>query len=247
MELVSTCLFIGAALLTIQPDRSQFFRYESFNLTCAPPGNFSGWTVIRNTSEPFAPCKAWGRQNGSSCINRSVYKSDTGLYWCQSEQGHCSNALHITVTTDTVILESPSLPVTEGKNVELTCSCRGRYEPTSSSNFTAKFFRNDTFIGEQPGGKMRLLGVSPSHEGFYECEHPTRGRSPQSWLAVKVKDTPPNPTNPPPKSQTRLLLSILLLLLSIVIVLMGIYVNRRRARARAEDRGRASKRLTPQR
>ncbi|KAM4536728.1 low affinity immunoglobulin gamma Fc region receptor II-like [Odontesthes bonariensis] len=241
MEPVSVCLFIGAASLTIQPDRSQFFRYESFNLTCAPPGSFSGWTVIRNTSEPFAPCKAWGRQNGSSCINRSVYKSDTGLYWCQSEQGHCSNALHITVTTNTVILESPSLPVTEGKNVELTCSCRGRYEPTSSSNFTAKFFRNDTFIGEQPGGKMRLLEVSPSHEGFYECEHPTRGRSPQSWLAVKVKDAPPNPP------QTRLLLSILLLIFYNVLFLLGICVYRRWARARAEDRRRASKRLTPQR
>ncbi|XP_072232076.1 uncharacterized protein [Leuresthes tenuis] len=250
MELVSVCLLIGAASLTIQPDRNQFFLYESFNLTCDTPGSFSGWTVIRNTSEPLAPCEDWGRKNGSSCINRSVYKSDSGLYWCQSEQGNCSNALSITVTTGTVILESPAVAVTEGNKVQLNCSYKGRYELKSSSNFTAKFFRNGTFIGEQPDGKMSLFGVSRADEGFYKCEHPTIGQSPQSWLAVKVrvKDTPPsspNPLSPSPMSLTTLVCSILLLIFYNLLFFLGICVYRRWARARAEDRKRASNHLIP--
>uniref|UniRef100_A0A096M630 Immunoglobulin superfamily member 10-like n=1 Tax=Poecilia formosa TaxID=48698 RepID=A0A096M630_POEFO len=112
----------GSATLSIQPDRSQFFRYEAFTLSCAVSGNFSGWRVMRNASEAFTPCEDWGRPNGSSCINHSVYKSDTGLYWCQSEQGECSNVLNITINTGVVILESPALPVTVGDDVTLRCS-----------------------------------------------------------------------------------------------------------------------------
>lgn len=90
-----------AAVLTIQPDRTQFFRYESFNLTCGAPGNFTSWRVKRNTSTgSFVPCQNnWGRPNGSSCINPKVFSLDSGLYWCESEL-ECSNVLNISVDSE---------------------------------------------------------------------------------------------------------------------------------------------------
>ncbi|XP_035985151.1 Fc receptor-like protein 5 [Fundulus heteroclitus] len=186
MAFASICLAV-AATLSIQPDRRQFFRYEAFNLSCAVSGNFSGWKVMRNASEEFSPCENWGRPNRSSCINRSVYKSDNGRYWCQSEQGECSNTLDIRIHTGVVILESPALPVMEGDNVMLRCSYKERYDPNASSDFPAVFYQNDTFFGKRSEGKMILQKVSMSSKGFYKCQHPTKGESLPSWLEVKGK------------------------------------------------------------
>ncbi|MEQ2285916.1 hypothetical protein AMECASPLE_036824 [Ameca splendens] len=159
MEFTSICLAV-AATLSIQPERRQFFRYEAFNLSCTVSGSFSGWKVMRNASEMFSPCEDWGRPNRSSCINRSVYKSDSGLYWCQSERGECSNILNITINTGVVILESPALPVTVGDDVTLRCSYKS-------------------------AGKMILKNVLMSNKGFYKCQHPDKGESLESWLEVK--------------------------------------------------------------
>lgn len=95
-----------AATLSIQPDRTQFFRYEAFSLNCAVPGNFNGWAVRRNTSMGLRVlCEdGWGRPNGSSCINNRAYSADSGLYWCESEK-ECSNTLNITVNSKTAILK----------------------------------------------------------------------------------------------------------------------------------------------
>ncbi|CAG6011764.1 unnamed protein product, partial [Menidia menidia] len=181
MELTSACVVLGAVLLTIEPNRPQFFRYESFNLTCGG----AGWMLMRTPSQPVFPCDPKGRRNVSSCINRSAHMSDSDRYWCQSQSGECSNGLDITVTTGVVILEIPALPVTAGGKVTLTCSHKERHDPKSSSNFSAKFYRNGTFIGQQPNGELTFTSISKENEGFYKCEHPTAGQSPESWLAVE--------------------------------------------------------------
>ncbi|XP_023254723.1 low affinity immunoglobulin gamma Fc region receptor II-like, partial [Seriola lalandi dorsalis] len=186
MDIPSLCLFMSATL-SIKPDRPQFFRYESFTMSCAVPGSSSSWTLRRNTSSgSFLSCEVgWGRRNGSSYINRSVYKTDTGVYWCESEEGECSNVLNITVNSGTVILESPALPVTEGDKVTLRCSVKERYAEKSESDFNATFYKNDVFIGIHSDGTMILPAASKSDEGFYKCRHPMKGESPQSLLAVR--------------------------------------------------------------
>lgn len=245
MAFTSVCLAL-AATLSIQPDRRQFFRYEAFNLSCAASGNLTRWTVMRNASETFSHCEKWGHWNPSSCIIRSVYLSDSGLYWCQSDQGECSNVLNITINSGNVILESPALPVTEGDNVTLHCSFKERYDPKSSSNFTTNFYANNTFIGRELEGKMVLQNVSMSTKGFYKCEHPTRGTSPQSWLEIKEKPQLPIeiPTSAPPVTKT-IICTIVLFIIYTIIFILCLSVYRTWARARAEAKRRDSTLLGP--
>ncbi|KAI3375479.1 hypothetical protein L3Q82_003805 [Scortum barcoo] len=238
MEVTSLCLILSATL-SLHPDRSQFFRYDRFSLSCAAPRTDSGWTVKRNTSEETSqPCTAFGDPHESSCNVSNVYPSDSGLYWCESEQGECSNVVNITVTAGEVILESPALPVTAGDDVTLRCSTKKRYDKLSTLDFSAAFFRDDVFIGNETAEKMILRSVSKSEEGLYRCEHPRRGRSEQSWLSVRAQPPGVLPTSSPPPpllSLPNLVSIILLFILYTVILIICIHMYRRWARGPTPD------------
>ncbi|XP_067381371.1 high affinity immunoglobulin epsilon receptor subunit alpha-like isoform X3 [Channa argus] len=176
-----------AATLIIQPDRSQFFRYENISLSCAGSADFNKWTVRRNTSTKTSQtCRGdFGDPQESSCILNDIYTIDSGLYWCESEDGNeCSNTLNITVAAGAVILESPALPVTEGDEVTLRCSHKKRFDPQPTSDFSATFFKDGVFIGTEAEAKMILPSVKQTDEGFYKCKHPTDGESAESLLVV---------------------------------------------------------------
>ncbi|XP_055370061.1 uncharacterized protein LOC129602938 isoform X1 [Betta splendens] len=53
------------------------------------------------------------------------------------------------------------------------------------TDFSASFYKDGVFIGTEDKGKKLLRSVSTSDEGFYQCEHPSQGKSPQSWLRVR--------------------------------------------------------------
>ncbi|XP_027143440.1 uncharacterized protein LOC104939334 isoform X1 [Larimichthys crocea] len=228
MEATSLCLIISATL-SISPDKSQFFRYDRINLTCASPENSIGWTLRRNvSSKALFPCKG-------DCILDDVYPTDTDWYWCQSEDGKCSNVVSINVTAGAVILESPALPVTEGDKVTLHCRYKERYAKNSTSDFPAKFFRGGVFVGIEPTGKKILPAVSKYDEGSYMCQHPMKGKSPESRLVVRAKPRRdlllPSPPPPPPPFMLELVCIILLTIIYAFIIIMGIYTCRRWARA----------------
>ncbi|XP_053199166.1 low affinity immunoglobulin gamma Fc region receptor II-like [Scomber japonicus] len=178
------------ATLIIRPNRIQFFRYDYISLSCETPGNSSNWTVKRNTSSRSPVSVScgdkFGRLNESTCIIRGVYTADSGQYWCESERGDRSNVIDIIVNNSVVILESPALPVKEGDTVTLRCFYKEKYAERSTSNFSAKFHREDGLILPQPTGQM-TFPMSKSMEGLYKCEHPTKGKSPQSLLVMRGK------------------------------------------------------------
>ncbi|XP_059210982.1 sialoadhesin-like isoform X2 [Centropristis striata] len=220
------------ATLTITPDRSQFFRYERITLRCS--SNSSGWRVRRNTSSAVSEvCTyGWGIPGDSSCEIEAAYPSDSGVYWCESEQGNRSNTVSIHVPKGVVILESPPLPVMEGDKVTLLCSYKEDNQDKPTSDFTAAFFRNDIFIDSKPAGTLTFQSVSKSEEGFYMCEHPTKGKSAPSWLAVTELPEQPEPDSIIPLP--RLLCSILLLVLYTGVFILCVLTYRRWAR---ESRG----------
>ncbi|XP_029381834.1 low affinity immunoglobulin gamma Fc region receptor II-like isoform X1 [Echeneis naucrates] len=223
--------------------------------------------------EEHQQCRfGWGLPRNDSCTMRGTDSSDTGVYWCRSERGGCSNAINITVNSrtplpgcdsscwnrnwslnhfsvsDGVILESPPLPVTEGETVTLRCSYKEKRQPQSISKFSAAFFHNDVFIGNHSTGKMNFM-VSKSDEGFYKCKHPTKGESLQSWLSVTVGVQPGNftPTPGPPQALTVstvfLVCTILLITLYTIMTVACISVHRQLAKARADAKRAADRQM----
>lgn len=81
-----------------------------------------------------------------------------------------------------VILESPVHPVMEGEVVNLYCRNK-----TTSSNFTAYFYKDNLLIGTSFEGEVTVQNVSKSHKGFYKCKIHGVGESSESWLAIKSK------------------------------------------------------------
>ncbi|XP_028261504.1 uncharacterized protein LOC114435760 [Parambassis ranga] len=246
MEVTSLCLLLSATL-NIHPHRSHFFWYEHIALSCETAALTSGnWTVKRNTSsQTFEPCSAgWGIPQGSSCIVQYAYPADSGVYWCESEQGCCSSSLNITIAGGAVIIAAPPLPVTEGDEVTLSCHYREDENGKATSNFSAKYYKNGVFRGTYPTGTMTFTSVSTSDEGFYTCEHPTQGESPQSWMSIRGRAQPPPLPPPPPPvlSVPRLVCIILLIIVYVVLSVVCVTVHRKWARARAEAK-RASDQL----
>ncbi|KAL4007417.1 hypothetical protein ACER0C_001269 [Sarotherodon galilaeus] len=132
------CIDLEAAMLSIHPDRSQFFWYDTITLSCEGTDNSGNWTLKRNTSIQTAESciSGWGVSNQTSCTIMDTYASDTGIYWCESDRRECSETINITVTYG-VILESPALPVTEDETVTLFCYYKYDEESSTTSNFSA--------------------------------------------------------------------------------------------------------------
>lgn len=193
------------ATLSIIPNRTQFFLYDKISLKCTMPANSSGWSMWRNVSATDTFHIQRVALNVSYDIPHA-YPSDSGVYWCESPQGECSNRAHLTVTGNgnasillcacwkpsltvscavsagTVILESP-LCVSQGDLVTLRCLLKKGIDQGAASDFTATFFKNEVLIGSAQNGRMDLPAVSQSDEGFYRCKHP-EGDSPNSFLAI---------------------------------------------------------------
>ncbi|XP_033182411.1 low affinity immunoglobulin gamma Fc region receptor II-like [Anabas testudineus] len=166
----------GRASLQINPNRLQFFEYESLSLSCVGSHGPTEWSVMkRNPSNS----PQWETSTGLMEI-KAAFVLHNGEYFCENEEGEKSRTVNITVIAGDVILESPALPVMEGENVTLTCR-----KLRTSSKLPADFYKNGNFIKTEYTGEMTIHNISMSDEGFYKCSiSGSQGESPQSWLPV---------------------------------------------------------------
>ncbi|XP_051249552.1 low affinity immunoglobulin gamma Fc region receptor III-like [Dicentrarchus labrax] len=218
------------AILRVIPNRSQFFQYGTVTVSCGQQGE---WRVKKNTSQNMnQDCfTSWGGINESLCFTNDLYPSDSGVYWCESAEGECRDAVNITVTSGSVILESPVLPVMEGDNVTLRCTNR----TPSASNLT-DFYKDGFLIRSSSTGNMTIHSVSKFDQGLYKCSISEAEESPDSWLIVRVSDSAV--PDAPEMSVSRLVCHIVVGTPYLVstIILGLIYRDRRAPRLVAEDR-----------
>ncbi|XP_023202851.1 uncharacterized protein LOC111611212 isoform X2 [Xiphophorus maculatus] len=87
---------------------------------------------------------------------------------------------------------------------------------------------DNVFIGRKIPGELTLK----AEEGFYKCQHPSKGESQQSWLAVKAKNQPTDfpPTSPPVIFWPRLICGTVLFIFYSFILILCIHTYRKWAR-----------------
>ncbi|KAK7910098.1 hypothetical protein WMY93_014782 [Mugilogobius chulae] len=82
--------------LKMNPDRSQFYRWESVVLDCENPD----WILRRTTRRDSGTrCgQSWGEPREFRCLIQYVDPMDGGWYWCESREGQSQGGRNITVT-----------------------------------------------------------------------------------------------------------------------------------------------------
>ncbi|XP_026225089.1 low affinity immunoglobulin gamma Fc region receptor II-like [Anabas testudineus] len=169
---------VYAASLHIDPNRAQFFVYESLTFHCE---GVSDCEVVHESKGKISCNKTNSRTStGSSCTVTNVYVDDSGKYWFDAGGGNKSNIVNIDVTDGSVIMEIPALPVMEGEDVTLTCRNK-----TTSSQTLAHFYNYGIFISNSSTGNMIINSVSKSNEGLYKCSISGFGQSPESRMIIR--------------------------------------------------------------
>ncbi|XP_050928774.1 sialoadhesin [Lates calcarifer] len=186
------------ASVKVVPNKSQFSEYDNILVSCEHFGS-GEWTVWRYTTQSLelSQCgSGWGILTSSTCEMTSVKPASSGVYWCESKHRQSSNAVSITITGGSVILQSPVLPVMEGHDVTLHCKTK-----TTPSNLPAAFYKDGSLIRTEPTGHMTIHHVTKSDEGLYKCNISSDGESPPSWLLMKDDPDPVFLTVSPDSSQ----------------------------------------------
>ncbi|KAM7376918.1 hypothetical protein PAMA_013615 [Pampus argenteus] len=226
-----------AAFPHIVPNRRQFFEYESISVNCEFDGS-SKWRVKRTLKEK-SPTK-WATSETPATIT-GAFSSDSGEYWCEDGEGLRSNAVNISVTAGSVILESPVLPPKQGDSLTLHC----KVKHTSDIDVIADFYKNGLLVNTVYEGDLTIHNISTSNEGLYKCNVSGAGESPESWLTVREshdESTPSTPTTPtPPPSSGVVWLVVSVLCVSLLLLVLGVLCYRKHKSTQEVTEGSANR------
>ncbi|XP_067380149.1 low affinity immunoglobulin gamma Fc region receptor III-A-like [Channa argus] len=210
----------------VVPDKLQFFEYDSVSIYCNKTDD-TEWKVMRTLTGTIPTTYShWNTLTSAFTIKPAFFRH-SGKYWCENEKGERSEAVNITVTGGSVVLESPVHPVVEGSSVTLRCRKR-----KNASSSIAEFYKDGVHVKTGYRGELTISNVSVSDEGLYKCNISGAGESSESRLAVKVFSVPSKKTNPPqnhpPKLQSLLWIIIIsVLLVSLLLLVMGLLLWRK--------------------
>uniref|UniRef100_A0A3Q3FMJ9 Ig-like domain-containing protein n=1 Tax=Labrus bergylta TaxID=56723 RepID=A0A3Q3FMJ9_9LABR len=156
-------------ILRLEPNRLQFFEYESLIFHCEGSDDSTGLKIVHRSKGELLRCNTTVTSKRSSCTIHNIFPEDSGQYWCESRDGK---------RIDPVILESP-ISVVEGETVTLRC----RHKMTFT-NLSADFYKDGHLIRTNSTGNMSIPSVSKRDEGFYKCISGGR-ESAESLMAVQ--------------------------------------------------------------
>nr|XP_029137043.1 low affinity immunoglobulin gamma Fc region receptor II-a-like isoform X8 [Labrus bergylta] len=170
---------VDSLILRLEPNRLQFFEYESLIFHCEGSHDSTGLKIVHRSKGELLKCNTTVTSKRSSCTIPNIFPWDSGQYWCESGDGKRSNIIHINVTDGPVILESP-ISVVEGETVTLRCRRK-----TTSSNLSADFYKDGRLIRRSSTGNLSISSVSKRDEGFYKCSISGGRESAESLMAVQ--------------------------------------------------------------
>ncbi|KAF7643490.1 hypothetical protein LDENG_00238550 [Lucifuga dentata] len=216
-----------AALLSISPDRLQFFEYESFSLNCEDADVRTEWSIVRKVKENSSSNGSSWKTSVAPCSISPAFSTDSGEYWCEAGWEARGHVVNISVTTGDVILESPVRAVMEGEAVILRCR-----QQTASTTNIGDFYKNGSQIITGYSGQMTIRSVSTLDEGFYRCSIPGVGESPESLLAVREGTRPEQSPEAPPSQRwplpSPLLWAVVSVLSVVLLLLLGLTLCHKR-------------------
>nr|XP_029137313.1 Fc receptor-like protein 4 isoform X1 [Labrus bergylta] len=169
---------VDSLILRLEPNRLQFFEYESLIFHCEGSQDSTGLKIVHRSKGELLRCKTTVTSKRSSCTIPNIFPQDSGQYWCESRDGKRSDIIHINVTAGDVILESP-ISVVQGVTVTLRCRRK-----TTSSNVSADFYKDGRRIRTSSAGNLSIPSVSKRDQGFYKCISGGR-ESAESLMAVQ--------------------------------------------------------------
>ncbi|XP_060885001.1 low affinity immunoglobulin gamma Fc region receptor II-b-like [Labrus mixtus] len=168
---------VDSLILRPEPNRLQFFEYESLTFHCEGSYESTGLKIVHQSKGQT--CETPVTSTRSSCSIKTLYLDENGQYWCESGDRKTSDIVYITVTAGPVILESP-ISVVEGEDVTLRCRNK-----TTSPNLSADFYKDGRLIGRSSTENMTIPGVTKRDEGLYKCTISGGGESAESRMTVQ--------------------------------------------------------------
>lgn len=228
---------------------------ELIVLTCKST-NCGGrpWSVWMHTGHGVTRCGALrGTVVGSECW-LTVYKTDSGTFWCSSGAGYGGESTLTVAAVNSVVMDISPATVANGDDVVLKCALA---KADLLLNETTLFYKDNVLVATLPRGYMVIRNFSHARDwGYYKCAIPGRGESEHNLLAkeavgdvcemhdpdayavtVATHTTPPITSHTtPPIAQDRSvvlvcvivpLLILALCLVAMVLVLVRVLVKRR--------------------
>lgn len=85
-----------SAFPQIHPNRLQFFEYENLSVKCDGFDTSNDWRVMKKLNENLVNSAPWETSKGSLLI-KVAFRSHSGKYWCENQNGTMSESINISV------------------------------------------------------------------------------------------------------------------------------------------------------
>ncbi|MBN3319635.1 PGBM protein, partial [Atractosteus spatula] len=128
---------------------------------------------------------AWKSESSEKTLTIPVMRlNHTGRYWCEVEAvgrrvWKRSNQIGITVKDQSLILQTPPQPLTEGQT--LTLQCRER----KSQAKRYEFYKGNEALTPDNGNTVTISAVKKRNEGLYRCQ---RSKASSQPVLISVRD-----------------------------------------------------------